>query len=194
MKLLMINIKDIDGSLTGKILIANPYCSFGDIFDKCIIYVASHSPHGAIGLIVNKFATNFDLKKLYRISDKSIPDSRRKIFIGGPVEPERSFILHSTDYTKNLLFPATSNLAISSNLEIVKDILNSCGPKQSQFILGYTAWGIGEIEKEIENNYWLILESDNSIIFDQKNDIKWQSALNKAGVDSNYFASQIGHS
>ncbi len=190
----MIDIKDVEGSLTGKILIANPYCSFGDIFDRCIIYIASHSSHGAIGLIVNKFATNFDIKKLYRISDKTISDSEKEIFIGGPVEPERSFILHSTDYTKNILFPATANLAVSSNLEIVKDILKSKGPKQSRFILGYTAWGDGEIEKEIENNYWLIVDADNQMIFDQENDIKWKNALDKIGVDNNFFASQIGHS
>lgn len=181
-------------SLTGKMLVANPYCSFGDVFDKCIIYVAAHSDQGSIGLIVNKGAAKLGVKKLYKISDNNIPEIDRTIFIGGPIEPDRSFVLHSSDYSKNLLFKAEGDVFVSSNLEVIRDLLKGKGPEKSVLILGYTGWGSGELEEEIENNYWLIADADRDIIFDEESDIKWQAALEKIGVENNHFSSQMGHS
>ncbi len=190
----MNDIKNIDSeSLTGKLLIANPYCSFGDVFDKAVIYIVSHSKTGAFGLIINKQITKLSMKKLFRLSDVNIPDMEQNLFVGGPIEPERSFVLHSGEYIKNLLFKPSGEIAVSSNMEIVRDILKGSGPKNVNIFLGYTGWAIGQLEKEIENNYWLISEADNSLIFNEESNFKWHTALEKIGVENSYFASQMGH-
>jgi putative transcriptional regulator len=181
-------------SLAGKMLVANPYCSFGDIFDKSIIYIATHTEDGALGLIVNKSISKLGLKKLYRINDNSLSDMEKSILIGGPVEPERSFVLHTGEYSKNITFAKNGEIAVSSNLEVIRDILGGKGPVKSTIILGYTGWGLGQLEEEIENNYWLIVDADPSLIFSDDNNFKWVSALEKIGVESSYFTSQMGHS
>ncbi len=189
--------RDSLSSLTGKMLVANPYCSFGDIFDKSVIYIASHSQDGAVGMIVNKFISRLGIKKLYRISDEEIivdQDVEKNIFIGGPVEPERSFVLHSADYIKNAIFTENPDVAVSSNLSVIKDILKGSGPNQSSIILGYTGWGENQLEQEIENNYWLILDADQRIIFEEDNSYKWKSAIEKFGIDPCYLSSEMGHS
>jgi putative transcriptional regulator len=181
-------------SLAGKMLVANPYCSFGDVFDKSIIYIASHTQEGALGLIINKHVRKLSLKQLYKINDKNIVDIEKSIMIGGPVEPERSFVLHSAEYKKNITFSSESDLAVSSNYEVIKDILKGQGPAKSAIILGYTGWGTGQLENEIENNYWLIIDADQSLIFSEDNNFKWATALENIGIDSGHFSSQMGHS
>ncbi|MDX1917135.1 MAG: YqgE/AlgH family protein [Rickettsiaceae bacterium] len=184
-------------TLAGKMLVANPYKSFGDIYDKSVIYLASHTQEGAIGMIVNKMLSKLGIKKLYRISDEEMnigQDMEKNIFIGGPVEPDRSFVLHSSDYQKNLIFPHNSDVAISSNIHVIKDILKGVGPCKSSIILGYTGWGQNQLEQEIENNYWFIEEPDPKIIFGEENSCKWLSAIQKSGIDLSALSSELGHS
>lgn len=187
------NNKNQFQSLAGKILIANPYCSFGDIFDKSLIYVASHSETGSLGLILNKCINKVGLKKLYQIPDELFEEKFENIYIGGPAETERSFIIHSDDYTKNTLFEKRGKFAITSNIEIIRDILNGNGPQKSIITLGYTGWGPSELELEIENNYWFIKDADESLIFSKKA-TKWKDALKDAGIDNSYLSSSMGHS
>ncbi|MDX1923934.1 MAG: YqgE/AlgH family protein [Rickettsiaceae bacterium] len=184
-------------SLTGKMLVANPYCSFGDIFDKSVIYVATHSEEGAIGLIVNKAISRLGIKKLYRIKDEEISrkqDIEKNILIGGPMDPERSFVIHSADYMKNLTFSQSNSIAVSSSVDVIKDILNGIGPMKSNIVLGYTGWGQNQLEEEIENNYWLIQDADQQIIFGDDDHLKWSIAIEKFGIGHGYFSSQMGHS
>ena len=190
----MDNIKLDAGSLTGKLLIANPYCSFGDVFDKAVIYIVAHSENGAFGLIINKQVTKLSLKKLFRLNDANVPDKEEYLYVGGPMEPERSFVLHSNEYSKNLLFRASGEIGVSSNMEIVRDILKGDGPKNLNVFLGYTGWSTEQLEKEIENNYWLILEADRSLVFEEESNFKWHAALEKLGVEHCHFSSQMGHS
>lgn len=179
-------------SLAGKILIANPYCSFGDIFYKSILYIVAHSEYGSIGLIINKYANKLGLKKLYKISNKYINEQEKPILIGGPVEPERSFILHSSDYIKNIVFEKKGPLVVSSNVEIIKDILEGKGPSNSLVILGYTGWEAGQLEQEIKNNYWLIANADESLIFEDNQQMKWNNALSRIGIENQLLSPQMG--
>ena len=87
--------------LNGKLLIATPYYSFNDIFKKSIIYIMSSKKEYSMGLILNQ-----------KISDKySYPDpdvnlsENFELFLGGPVEPKRCFVIHSGEYSKNILLP-----------------------------------------------------------------------------------------
>ena len=79
---------------------------------------------------------------------------------------ERGFFLHTNEYNKNLLFnPINDGLAVSSNLQIIQDISNGVGPKQSLFIIGYTGWGADQLEFELENNLWIVSEPNLDLIF-----------------------------
>ncbi|VEL25359.1 unnamed protein product [Protopolystoma xenopodis] len=75
--------------------------------------------------------------------------------MGGPVEHERGFFLHSDDYNENLLLKFQNHLAVSSNPKIPQDIVTGRGPKNSLFIVGYTAWKAGQLETEIKDNFWI---------------------------------------
>ncbi|RTK92128.1 MAG: YqgE/AlgH family protein [Rickettsiales bacterium] len=176
-------------NLTGKILIASPFAMAGNVFHKSLIYVIKHTEEGSIGLIINRLINNTPAKNVFgKIKGIDIQNLNLDIYIGGPVEVERGFFLHTSDYNKNLLFhPDEGELAVSSNVEILKDIVNEKGPKNSIFTIGYTGWSKGELELELENNLWIITYSNLDLIFSKDNANKWSNSLSLLGISSNYF-------
>ena len=121
-------------------------------------------------------------------TDLNFDNLELNIHIGGPVEVERGFFLHSSDYKENLLFhPNQGELAVSSNVKILQNIAAGNGPKNSIFIVGYTGWGTGQLDFELENNLWIVSDPDQELIFSGNDSTKWAKALNIVGVSSNYF-------
>ncbi len=177
-------------NLTDKILIASPYTMEDNIFHQSIVYVVHHGDQGAVGFLVNRLVKNPPVNNLFKKAEFKLDLNllNLKIHIGGPLELERGFFLHSAEYNKNLLFKLeNSELAVSSNIEILKDITSGSGPKHSMFAIGYTGWGVGQLEFEIQNNLWLISEPDYDLIFGNDTATKWPNALAKLNIDGTDF-------
>ena len=179
-------------NLTGKIIIATPFTMTDNIFHQSVIYVVHHGSEGAIGLIVNHPVHNMPIKKLFKKVRKSInlTDLDFAVNLGGPIEIERGFFLHSNEYDKNLLFKAQSDnqLSVSSNIEILQDIVQGTGPRSSMFFIGYTGWSAGQIELEIENNLWIVSDFRQELVFSPET-VRWEDALDQVGIPSAYFSS-----
>lgn len=193
-------IKQSFSNLTGKILIASPYTMEGNVFHKSIIYVLQHNQKGSVGqdgsvgLIINHPLKDAPVESLFKKFDNAINlnNFNLDVHLGGPVEMERGFFLHTSDYDKDLLFDLqNSELAISSNLQIIKDMSTGVGPKKSLFIIGYTGWGAGQLEFEIENNLWIVADPSLDLIFDEDMDNKWHRALSAIGVSTQDFIPEM---
>lgn len=182
-------------NLTGKILIASPYAMENNIFHQSLVYMVHHSAEGSIGFIVNRPLSNsISLKNLLKKIDSNIDSALLDldILVGGPLELERGFFLHSAEYNKNLLFkPENSDLAVSSNIEILKDITAGIGPKLNIFTIGYTGWSAGQIEFEIQNNLWIVAEANKELIFGAETSSKWINSLTALGIDSADFTPNL---
>lgn len=182
-------------NLTGKLLIASPHYFFSDVFKKSVIYITCHDDKGAIGLIINRLVNHIpfdDVMKMVQKDSPSLSDGRLPIYLGGPVDPERGFILHSADYNKNLLLECPNNLAVSSNIEILKDIAKGAGPENSLFVLGYTGWGENQLHQEMSQNMWIVSDYHEDILFKSEDDSKWNAALKHIGVDNRVFSGGVG--
>ena len=180
--------------LSNKFLISTPYINLNGIFHQSLIYVVIHNSKGAVGLILNhlmhKVAPN-DLFKIFHTNNEPGNDQRNiSVHLGGPMESERGLVLHSSDYDKNLLLKLNENMSISSNTEILKDIAAGKGPYRSLLAMGYTGWKQGQLEEELEKNFWIVSKADSNTIFNVSDDLKWQTALNLAGIKSASMFSQ----
>lgn len=191
-----VNFKqEIDG-LSGKVLLANPHSKLNDLFNKSVIYMIAHSKEGAIGLIINHFVNHLPFKSLFKHleQEKELNDFQLPIYFGGPMDPEKGFVLHSKDYQKDILFEAPQDLVVTSNLQIVKDIAAGSGPRQHMFVMGYTGWQENQLEEELNSNYWIIADSSHDLIFNLNHKDRWQAAINKLGINPNFYSSHLGHS
>jgi len=181
-------------NLNGKFLIAMP--GMGDPrFKNAVIYLCSHNAEGTMGLIINKLATNFNISDL--LNQLNIETSNIlepfPIYLGGPVEPYRGFILHSLDYlNKDKTIKIDNVLGMTSTLDIVEDIVTNKGPKTFFVALGYSGWDAGQIEMEIKNNGWLVSDAKTDIIFQHNNKNKWENSLKILNVDPKFLSADGG--
>jgi len=186
--------KNEGGYLEGQLLIATPGLQFS-CFAKAVIYVCSHSQHGAMGIIINQALEDLSSSILWQ--HFNIDTHGQQIYMpvhfGGPIDSARGFILHSADYQKPDTINIHQGVALSSSVEILKDIAKGDGPKQRLFALGYAGWGPNQLEKEIEANSWLNVPANNELVFGMDNKAKWQQAARTVGVDLYRLSSQVGH-
>ncbi|SIS58605.1 putative transcriptional regulator [Roseivivax lentus] len=180
--------------LTGRILIAMP--GMGDPrFDRAVIYLCSHSGEGAMGLIINKTAPGLSMVALLEQLD--IPPSPtlsfEPVFFGGPVETGRGFVLHSADARDD---PTTLNInadfAMTATLDILEEIAAGQGPAQRRMCLGYSGWGPGQLEQELQQNGWLVCDADPDLVFGTKPAQMWEAALGRLGVSALMLSAEGG--
>jgi putative transcriptional regulator len=183
-----------EGYLTGQLLVAMP--AMGDPrFAKTVIYMCAHSGEGAMGLVVNKQvdALSFpDLLDQLNIENLGIASSY-SVHYGGPVESGRGFVLHSLDYQQDATITIVDDVGLTATIDILRDMAENRGPRQSLLALGYAGWGAGQLDDEIHQNAWLNVPSDESLIFDISVDEKWERAITKIGVDPSLLSGEAGH-
>jgi putative transcriptional regulator len=188
--------------LDGQMLIAMP--SIGDPrFERSVIYLCAHSENGAMGIIVNKKSPMISFADLLDRLEV-IPDSERidlpsdikdlQVLFGGPVEPARGFVLHTSDYFSNdTTLPIDERIALTATLDILRAIADGQGPRRVLLALGYAGWGPGQLESEIHHNGWLHCAADEDLLFNADLDAKYTLALAKIGVDPSMLSAEAGH-
>lgn len=182
-------------NLGGKLLIAMP--GIGDAnFDKTVIYMCAHSEDGSMGLIINKPSESLhfdDLLEQLSIKPKT-PISLRNVYIGGPVEHGRGFVLHSRDYeAKDATMDVTDSVGMTASLEILEDISNGVGPSECLLALGYSGWAPGQLESEIQANGWLVSDAPDELLFSIDDVDKWDAALKTLGIDPRMLSAEGGN-
>ena len=156
-------------------------------FKKTVIVMLESDESGAWGLVVNKY---LGMMPIALLIDPSLNTSKEKeklynidipIFWGGPVDVKEIFILHSVEYksdtTKNY-----GNISISRDYEILLDIAKNKGPEKSLIIFGYSGWGNGQLEGEMERDHWILSDINLNIIFDENYNNKWNEAYKNSFI------------
>jgi putative transcriptional regulator len=190
------------GYLDGQMLIAMP--SMGDErFSRSVIYVCAHSTEGAMGIVVNQPAANISFPDLLVQLDVvpaadliQLPSGAGgvKVLKGGPVDTQRGFVLHSSDFfIENSTLPIDEGICLTATLDILKAIARGSGPRSAILALGYAGWAPGQLENEIQHNGWLHCSADSELIFGPDTGGKYAMALKKIGIDLGMLSSEAGH-
>ena len=168
-------------SFSNHFLISMPHLD-DTVFSKSLIYLCQHDSKGAMGIIINKPMLMEDATQIIsKIGLKQITPNI-EIYFGGPVNIEMGLFLHDQSYNIDGTITISQSISLTTNRQILTDINKGIGPNEYRFSLGYTGWGRGQIEKEIENGDWLLIPSDDDLIFSIPNTDKWQMAATQFGV------------
>lgn len=171
-------------NLTGKYLCALP--GMGDHrFDKSVIYICSHTPDGTMGLVVNKQKSDIIIADL--LDDIGIEGSSRMadhpVLHGGPVDIDRGFVLHTADYYNDgTSLRISETLALTSTRDALEALTSADGPDLAVLAVGYSGWSGGQLEREIAQNAWMVIDGKESLIFENGLDDKWAKVLAFIGV------------
>jgi putative transcriptional regulator len=170
--------------LAGQLLIASP--SMGDPrFYQTVVLLVRHDRSGAMGLVVNRPLEERPLASLLEALGETAAGAAGsvRIFAGGPVQPELGFVLHSADYHRPDTVTIDGHLAMTSSREILRDIANGRGPKQSLVAFGYAGWGPGQLEGELAQRFWFTTPADANLVFEEARDRLWENAMTRRTQD-----------
>jgi putative transcriptional regulator len=179
--------------LTGQILIAMPAMR-DSRFAQSVIFLCAHTAEGAMGVVVNQ-----KLKKpgfgdlLGQLGVEPAPPRRKlSLGVGGPVDDNRGFVLHSGDWICPGSMQVDEHFVLTANLEILQEIAKGGGPEQAMLLLGYAGWEAGQLDAEILQNSWLNVPADNGLVFDDDFSSKWVRAMAKLRITPGMLSGEAG--
>ncbi len=180
-------------SLKDHFLIAMPGLS-GSIFANSLTYLCEHSEEGAMGIIVNHPLDICWADVFEQLDLEGASHADQLVLAGGPVHTDRGFILHLAGEQRwDSSLAVTTDVALTTSLDIITALANGSGPQKSLMALGYAGWAAGQLEEELGDNCWLTLPSDLSILFDVPFDRKAAMAAATLGIDLDLLTSRAGH-
>ena len=182
-------------SLTGKLLLAMP--SMGDPrFHKAVIFMCSDNEEGAMGIVLNQQLPGMILGDLFQeigCEIKTPGHADLPVLMGGPVESSRGFLLHTMDYDSAETIRVNDKYGVSGTLEALRSFAEGRGPQDMVFALGYAGWGAGQLEQEMLDNAWLVVEADHELIFNTGILDRWDRAMSRHGIDPARLSGSAGH-
>jgi putative transcriptional regulator len=145
-----------------------------------------HDRDGAFGLIVNKVLRSTKYADLLKSmgADPEDVEGEIQIHFGGPVDPSRGFVLHSTDHAAAPMIPVNDRYGVTMSADLLKAIARGKGPKHALLAIGYAGWGKGQLEGEIERGGWAIGPANEEVLFDADYETKWKRALESRYIDA----------
>ncbi len=190
------------GFLDGQLLIAMPGME-DERFARSVIYLCAHSSDGAMGIMINQPSERLtfagllvQLDIIEKGQEIRLPQMARRMTVhrGGPLQTERGFVLHSSDYfIENSTLPIDDKVCLTATLEILKAIASGAGPRSAILALGYAAWGPGQLEGELKANGWLHAPASPDLVFDAELDHKYERAMGLIGIDPVALSPVAGH-
>jgi putative transcriptional regulator len=181
-------------SLSNHFLIAMPALADPN-FHHTTTYICEHDEDGALGVVINRPLSMRLGEILEHMDIRHAPEDilTRPVYMGGPVQSDRGFVLHEPIGDWEATLQVTDKIGITSSRDILQAIAEGTGPEKSIVTLGYAGWGAGQLEQEIADNAWLSGPADSHIVFDIPSEQRWEAAAASLGVDLNLLSSDAGH-
>ena len=181
-------------SLAEHFLIAMPGMDDPNFF-RSVTLVCQHDDDGAMGLVLNRPA-DFRFGELLaqlKIETRDDHLAELPVLAGGPVQPERGFVLHDDPRPWDSSLRLGGGLAVTTSRDILEAIARGEGPARWLLALGYAGWSAGQLEEELAANSWLTVPADAGIVFDTPVEARWRAAAGRLGVDPDRLADYAGH-
>ena len=179
-----------------KFLIAMP-CFKNPFFYQSVVLICQHNKQGAMGLIINQpsIMNIFELLEQENIHLKlNKTQVTKKVFTGGPVNPQKGFVIHTGDNkTWHKSLEINQDLQVTTSVDILENLFSKNSPKKFIVALGYCVWEQGDLEQEMADNFWLTSDVDNDFIFNQNPNNAWEQAANLVGVNIWDIQATPGH-
>jgi putative transcriptional regulator len=184
--------------LAGRLLLALPGM-FDPRFARAVIALCLHDANGAMGIGVGQlhdgitFATVLQDAGIEPAPHMAEALAKAPVHVGGPVEPQRGFVLHSRDWGGLGTVEVNPLCALSFSQDVLRAIADGRGPSQWLFALGYAGWGEGQLEEELHHHGWHVAQGKSAILFDTPMDRRWTAAWLAEGIDPALLVAQTGN-
>ncbi len=181
-------------SLANHLLIAMPSLDDPN-FKHSVVYMCEHHVQGSVGLIINRpmeFPLGFVFDQL-QIQPSQTEKNQIPLLFGGPVQPDRGFVIHRPFGTWKSSLALQDNVTVTTSNDIIRAIADDTGPKDALVTLGYALWSSNQLEQEMMDNVWLVCPAKSELLYDVPFEERWMQAGLSIGVDMRKLTSDPGH-
>ncbi len=178
--------------LTGQFLLAMPGMS-DPRFDHAVIAMCAHDSQGAMGIGIGEQIDDLGLHEIldqFGIDAGVAPNA--PVYLGGPVEPGRGFVLHSSDWGGQDTIDVAGRWSLSGTIDILRAIAEGRGQSRWVVALGYAGWGAGQLDGEMTRHGWFNTPGTPELIYDVATGDRWSRGFASAGIDPRLLASSAG--
>jgi putative transcriptional regulator len=177
----------VSSSLAPAFLLSMPQLTDPN-FKRTVVLLCKHSEEdGAFGLVVNRPLQTTGTVTV-NLDPPLSTDRELQLWVGGPVEPERSWILvgqppaqDEDDELRGMRI--ADNLYLSTSPNLLRRLLEPSPPPMARLLIGYAGWGPGQLEAELHESQWLMSDVDRDLIFNTPPERLWETAIRRLGAD-----------
>lgn len=163
-------------NLKGKLLVAAPMMR-EPTFSRTVISVLEHSEDGALGVVINRPGDASLLDVVPPVAE--LASQPAVLFAGGPVEPHAAIALGvvasgaPAEGWRPVIPPV-----VTVDLDVDPVIL-AASLRELRVFAGYAGWSDGQLEGEIAQGAWYVVDSLPSDAFDAWPDRLWSAVLRR---------------
>jgi putative transcriptional regulator len=161
----------------GRLLIASPHLEDA-YFSRAVILLCDLNEEGAFGFVLNRYV-ELNLPDLI----KDLPKTAGRISLGGPVENNSLYYIHTLGQAINESLHVEGNIYLGGKFDALTTGLDngSIAHDEVRFFVGYSGWGEGQLEEEIKQRSWYVRDLNSLSIMDTSRDDMWNEALRSMG-------------
>lgn len=181
-------------SLSNQLLIAMPGMQDPN-FSTTVTLICEHNEDGALGIVINR-PLALKLGGLFEqlsVKDADARAAELPVLLGGPVGPERGFVLHGPGHEYEHSIAISGDICLTLSRDVLDAIAAGSGPDKSLVALGYAGWEAGQLEDEMLANSWLSVPATSQIVFDTPFAERWKAAAEVLGIDISRMSADAGH-
>ena len=181
-RFIQIKTNDLSPS-KGRLLISEPF--MGDYyFGRSVILLAEHNEEGSFGVILNK-----PVSAKFNEVLKDFPDFDAPMYLGGPVETDSLFYIHTLGEQLEGATEILDGLYWGGDIEVLKEmiLLKKIDSKDVRFFIGYSGWGAEQLNTELKRNSWVIARSSKKRLLSTDPIMMWEKFLSKMGDNYKYW-------
>lgn len=172
-------------------------------FARTVVLLCDYGPEGAFGLVLNR-PTDMPASDMVRLDPPVEGANDMPLWVGGPVEPQRGWILFGDDAGGAFLAPELKGLPgiefkfirdglyLSTSPSVLRQVLETTPAPRARVLAGYAGWGPGQLDDELAQSAWLMGDVDLDIVFDTPAAAMWETAIRRLGADPSTLTTSHG--
>jgi putative transcriptional regulator len=161
-------------------------------FAQAVVLLCDYTSSGAFGLVVNRQMEE-PAWTLVKTDPPVTIDPEVRLWIGGPVDPQRTWVLTAeAQGPEDEQREISPGVVLSVSHQLTLELLQAPPSNRSRIIVGYAGWGPGQLDEEIAASAWLTMDVDASLIFGVPPELMWETALRRLGTDPSQLQTSFG--
>jgi putative transcriptional regulator len=160
-------------------------------FARTVVLLCDFLPEGAFGLVLNR-PTDLPASEMVRLEPPVMRGNALPLFIGGPVQPERGWILVGDPPDESDFRTVIDGLYLSTSPQLLRRVLEARPEPRARVVAGYAGWGPGQLDEELAQSAWLMADVQLDLVFDVDASVMWETAIRRLGADPSLLQASPG--